>query len=78
VTATFHTCIVSDMDVSPGEKLIVEWDEDDVQAWLASLGYSQYESQIKGDLNLCFCSNQTLTLLHQSTTSQATFYACLI
>ena len=30
------------------ERSIVEWDEDDVARWLSQLGYSQYESQIKG------------------------------
>lgn len=31
-----------------GDRNILEWDETDVQNWLASLGYPQYESQILG------------------------------
>lgn len=30
---------------------IMEWDENDVQAWLTSLGFPQYESRIKGPLS---------------------------
>ena len=29
----------------------MEWDENDVQAWLTSLGFPQYESRIKGPLS---------------------------
>ena len=31
-----------------GERHIQEWDEWDVHSWLSSLGYSQYEAQIRG------------------------------
>ncbi|KAJ6581177.1 hypothetical protein B0H19DRAFT_1207210 [Mycena capillaripes] len=34
------------MDSTPDHN-IVDWDEDDVHTWLSSLGFSQYESQIK-------------------------------
>ena len=39
------------MDVSSGDLNIMEWDENDVQSWLANLGFPQYESQIKGRLS---------------------------
>ncbi|KAG6867995.1 hypothetical protein C0993_008602 [Termitomyces sp. T159_Od127] len=35
------------MDESAPERHITEWDESDVHNWLSSLGYPQYESQIR-------------------------------
>ncbi|KAG5721330.1 Protein STE50 [Termitomyces sp. T112] len=35
------------MDESFPERLITDWDESDVHNWLSSLGYPQYESQIR-------------------------------
>ncbi|KAG6850782.1 hypothetical protein H0H93_008820 [Arthromyces matolae] len=35
------------MDDPPSERNITEWSEADVQTWLSSLGYPQYESQIR-------------------------------
>ncbi|KAG6891264.1 hypothetical protein C0995_008516 [Termitomyces sp. Mi166 len=35
------------MDESPPERHILDWDESDVHNWLSSLGYPQYESQIR-------------------------------
>ena len=66
------------MDVSAGDKIIIEWDEDDVQAWFSSLGYSQYESQIRGGPfdHLTSPMGSPLTLL-QNTTYLAMFCACL-
>ena len=44
---------VVSMDSVSGELrgTIQDWDESDVQAWLTSLGYSQYEHQIRGMLS---------------------------
>jgi hypothetical protein len=36
------------MDNTPPETHIHEWDESDVHSWLASIGYPQYEAQIRG------------------------------
>ncbi|KAG6890968.1 hypothetical protein C0992_011727 [Termitomyces sp. T32_za158] len=36
------------MDESASERHIFDWDESDVHNWLSSLGYPQYESQIRG------------------------------
>ncbi|KAJ7089694.1 hypothetical protein B0H15DRAFT_980173 [Mycena belliarum] len=36
-----------DPSVSAPERNIVEWDEHDVHTWLSSMGFSQYEPQIK-------------------------------
>ena len=49
---SFSSTIVS-MDSVSGELrgTIQDWDESDVQAWLTSLGYSQYEHQIRGMLS---------------------------
>lgn len=44
----FVQLTVPHMEV-PTDKNILEWDEGNVQAWLTSLGYPQYESQIRGD-----------------------------
>ena len=30
------------------DRHILDWDETDVHSWLSSLGYPQYESQIRG------------------------------
>jgi len=43
------------MDASNGDLNIMDWDENDVQAWLANIGFPQYESQIKGQLRT-FCT----------------------
>ena len=36
------------MEGLAAEKNINEWDETDVHSWLSSLGYPQYEGQIRG------------------------------
>jgi hypothetical protein len=36
------------MEAHTIDKHILEWDEDDVHAWFAHLGYPQYQSQIRG------------------------------
>jgi hypothetical protein len=36
------------MDISNSEHSILDWDEDYVHQWLSSLGFPQYEAQIKG------------------------------
>jgi hypothetical protein len=35
------------------DRHILDWDETDVHTWLSSLGYPQYESQIRGMIS-CF------------------------
>ena len=65
------------MDVPIGDRNILEWDEGDVHAWLSTLGFSQYESQIRGP-----CSEHLdatfLTPTIQSTTYLEMYYVCLI
>jgi len=36
------------MDALVTERYLLDWDESDVHAWLASLGHAQYERQIRG------------------------------
>ena len=36
------------MDGVEHDKEILQWDENDVQAWLKSIGFPQYEQQIRG------------------------------
>lgn len=36
------------MDSSSNDRHILDWDESDVQSWFSSLGYPQYERQIRG------------------------------
>lgn len=38
------------MDLPAGERHILDWDETDVHGWFSSLGYPQYESQIRGSV----------------------------
>jgi hypothetical protein len=57
-----------------GERSILEWDESDVHAWLSSLGYPQYEAQIRehkirGDV-LCMLDLETLKGVGVSTIGQ--------
>jgi bZIP factor len=40
------------MDIANGEPNIMEWDENQVHRWLSSIGFSQYEAQIKGAIRL--------------------------
>jgi protein STE50 len=37
-----------DLGVLPNNKHILDWDESDVHQWFRSLGYPQYEAQVKG------------------------------
>jgi hypothetical protein len=68
--------LIATMDGSGlGERHIIEWDESDVHAWLSSLGYPQYESQIRGPL----ISHPRLLFLNitlQNITSRAMCYVC--
>jgi hypothetical protein len=41
-----------DLGVLATNKHILDWDESDVHEWFRSLGYPQYEAQIKGTPNL--------------------------
>lgn len=50
------------MDAPVAERHILDWDEGDVQNWLASLGYPQYESQIRGPRLYCI-SNLIVVLI---------------
>ncbi|KAJ7113696.1 hypothetical protein C8R43DRAFT_1039768 [Mycena crocata] len=59
---------------SAPERNITEWDEDSVHAWLSSLGFSQYESQIKehgitGEV-LCMLNADSLKAVGVSTIGQ--------
>lgn len=46
------------MDIANGERNILDWDEDHVHRWLSSLGFAQYEAQIKGAAHVISeCSN---------------------
>jgi len=36
------------MEGLAADRHILDWDESDVHNWLSSLGYPQYESQIRG------------------------------
>ncbi|KAG5647907.1 hypothetical protein DXG03_007831 [Asterophora parasitica] len=52
------------MDMPTGDRRIKEWDETDVHNWFSSLGYPQYESQIRantisGDV-LCMLDSEQL------------------
>ncbi|KAK7031426.1 hypothetical protein R3P38DRAFT_2773966 [Favolaschia claudopus] len=56
------------------ERNIIDWDENDVHAWLCSLGISQYESQIKehsitGEV-LCLLNADSLKAIGVSTIGQ--------
>jgi bZIP factor len=42
------------MDIANGEHNILDWDEDQVHRWLSSLGFSQYEAQIKGAVRFMY------------------------
>ncbi|KAJ7493427.1 hypothetical protein B0H11DRAFT_1717906 [Mycena galericulata] len=60
--------------VSAPERNIQEWDEQEVHAWLSSLGFSQYEPQIKehsinGEV-LCMLNQDTLKAVGVSTIGQ--------
>ncbi|RDB23537.1 Protein STE50 [Hypsizygus marmoreus] len=62
------------MDIPIGERNIMEWDEADVHIWLSSLGYPQYESQIRehkisGDI-LCVLDSEGLKAVGISTIGQ--------
>ncbi|KAF7356904.1 hypothetical protein MVEN_01026200 [Mycena venus] len=56
------------------DRNIIDWDEDDVQAWLSTLGINQYESQIKehsitGEV-LCLLNAESLKAIGVSTIGQ--------
>jgi bZIP factor len=36
------------MDSDLGDRYILQWEPTDVNKWLSSIGFSQYESQLKG------------------------------
>jgi len=36
------------MDQHVPDKYLLDWDESDVHQWLSGLGFSQYESQVRG------------------------------
>ncbi|KAF7430523.1 Adaptor for signal transduction [Pleurotus ostreatus] len=62
------------MDFSLGERSILEWDEDDVHAFFTSLGFPQYESQLKehnisGDV-LCMLDSEGLKSVGVTTIGQ--------
>lgn len=62
------------MDLANGEHNILDWDEDDVHRWLSSLGFPQYEAQIKehnisGDV-LCMLDAENLKAVGISTVGQ--------
>ncbi|KAL4266880.1 Adaptor for signal transduction [Pleurotus pulmonarius] len=62
------------MDFSLGERSIIEWDEDDVHAFFTSLGFPQYESQLKehnisGDV-LCMLDSEGLKSVGVTTIGQ--------
>ncbi|KAG0709184.1 hypothetical protein DFH29DRAFT_986606 [Suillus ampliporus] len=62
------------MDIVNGERSILDWDEDNVHRWLTSLGFSQYEAQIKehnisGDV-LCLLDAEDLKAIGISTVGQ--------
>ncbi|KAG1746713.1 uncharacterized protein EDB91DRAFT_1236126 [Suillus paluster] len=62
------------MDIANGERSILNWDEDHVHRWLTSLGFSQYEAQIKehnisGDV-LCLLDAEDLKAIGISTVGQ--------
>lgn len=53
------------MNGADEERSILEWDESEVQDWFTSLGYPQYESQLRGPF--CFL----LSMVQVSLTSNA-------
>ncbi|OJA10448.1 hypothetical protein AZE42_05895 [Rhizopogon vesiculosus] len=62
------------MDIANGEPSIMEWDEDQVHRWLSSIGFAQYEAQIKehnisGDA-LCLLDAEGLKGIGISTVGQ--------
>ncbi|KAG2344090.1 hypothetical protein BDR05DRAFT_962379 [Suillus weaverae] len=62
------------MDISNSEHSILDWDEDHVHRWLSSLGFPQYEAQIKehnisGDV-LCMLDAEDLKAVGISTVGQ--------
>jgi hypothetical protein len=67
--------VASLSNMVPTDKSILEWDEGDVQAWLTTLGYSQYESQIRGRLPPLLRMQPVLSAHHQNITFLAMFYA---
>jgi hypothetical protein len=65
------------MDLANGEHSILDWDEDDVHRWLSSLGFPQYEAQIKGAARVISeGSNVELHSIYQSTIYPVTSFAC--
>ncbi|TRM60727.1 hypothetical protein BD626DRAFT_549464 [Schizophyllum amplum] len=62
------------MDGADSDRHILDWDETDVQAWLKSLGYPQYETQIRennitGDV-LCMLDPEALKAVGVATIGQ--------
>ncbi|KIK61584.1 hypothetical protein GYMLUDRAFT_166278 [Collybiopsis luxurians FD-317 M1] len=62
------------MNSPTADRTVVDWDENDVQTWLSSLGFPQYESQIRthrisGDI-LCMIDAETLKSLGVATVGQ--------
>ena len=51
-TPTTPTTTRRTMDGVEHDKEILQWDENDVQAWLKSIGFPQYEQQIRGSRRL--------------------------
>ncbi|KAF9462929.1 hypothetical protein BDZ94DRAFT_1219040 [Collybia nuda] len=62
------------MDIPTGDRHILEWDETDVHNWFSSLGYPQYENQIRehsisGDV-LCLLDSDGLKSVGVTTIGQ--------
>jgi protein STE50 len=62
------------MNSPASERSVVDWDENEVQNWLANIGYPQYETQIRshrisGDI-LCMLDAETLKGLGVTTIGQ--------
>lgn len=66
-----------DLGVLPNNKHILDWDESDVHQWFMSIGYPQYEAQVKGS-TLNFTSIYSASYLQQLTRYEAIRYALSI
>jgi hypothetical protein len=63
------------MEDLAADRHILDWDETDVHNWLSSLGYSQYETQIRGIVSRFSGGNGFFLKTPQNTRSEGTRYA---
>jgi len=50
-----HRSSQSSMDADLGDRPLLEWQPADVHRWLSSIGFFQYELQLKGEFGIASC-----------------------